>query len=100
MSAAPSPSKANLAQGCRDASAVSPAMVSITKAQHIELVMQANYWKSLPARAVRREQWRHERFGHIVRQRGFPARLVRQQSWQEIVNESLILIRNGESIRP
>ena len=47
---------------------MSPAMVSITKAQHIELVMQANYWKSLHARAVGREQWRHERFGHIVRQ--------------------------------
>jgi len=30
--------------------------------------MQANYWKSLHARAVRREQWRHERFGCIVRQ--------------------------------
>ena len=30
----------------------------------------------------------------------FAGRLVRQQSWQEIVNESLILIRNGESIRP
>ena len=27
-------------------------------------------------------------------------RLVRQPSWQEIVNESLILTRNGESIRP
>lgn len=41
-------------------------MVSLAKAQHIELVMQANYWKSLHARAVRREQWRHERFGRIV----------------------------------
>ena len=31
---------------------------------------------------------------------GLAERSVRQQSWQEIVNESLILIRNGESIRP
>jgi hypothetical protein len=36
----------------------------------------------------------------IESQDGFAGRLVRQQSWQEIVNESLILIRNGESIRP
>lgn len=68
MSAVPSPSEANLAQGCGEASAVSPELVSITKAQHLELVMQANYWKSLHARAVRREQWRHERFGRIVHQ--------------------------------
>ena len=56
MSAVPSPSKANLTQGRPDASAVSQELVSITKAEHIELVMQANYWKSLHARAVRREQ--------------------------------------------
>ena len=47
---------------------MSQELVIITKAQHIELVMQANYWKSLHARAVRREQWRHERFGRIVHQ--------------------------------
>lgn len=68
MSAEPSPNKANLAQGRRDASAVSPQMVSMTKAQHTELVMQVAYWKSQHARAVQREQWRHERFGRIVHQ--------------------------------
>ena len=68
MSAVPSPSKANHAQGRRDASAVSPEMVSITKAQHIDLVMQTKYWRSQHARAVQREQWRHERFGRIVHQ--------------------------------
>ena len=31
---------------------------------------------------------------------GFATRLVRQYCWHGIVNESLILIRNGESIRP
>gem|GEM_PF-3901948 len=31
---------------------------------------------------------------------GFAIRLVRQYCWHGIVNESLILIRNGESIRP
>ena len=68
MSAVPSPSKANHAQGRRDASAVSPEMVSITKAQHIDLVMLTKYWRSQHARAVQREQWRHERFGRIVHQ--------------------------------
>ena len=66
MSAVPSASKANPAQGCGDAWAVSQELVSLTKARHNELVVQANYWKSLHARAVRREQWRHERFGRIV----------------------------------
>jgi len=68
MSAVPSPSESSPAQGRRDASAWSQELVSITKAQHIELVMQANYWKSLHSRAVRREQWRHDRFGRIVQQ--------------------------------
>ena len=68
MSAEPSPNKANVAQGHRDASAVSPQMVSMTKAQHTELVMQVAYWKSQHVRAVQRQQWRHDRFGRIVHQ--------------------------------
>lgn len=68
MSAVRSPSQVNLAQGCRGASVVPQELVRMTKAQHLELVMQVNYWKSLHAGAVRREQWRHERFGRIVGQ--------------------------------
>jgi len=38
----------------------------------------------------------------IAREKALPfdMRLVRQQSWQEIVDESSILVRNGESTRP
>ena len=43
-------------------------LVTLTKTQHIELVLQARYWKSLHERAVQREQWRHDRFGRIVQQ--------------------------------
>ncbi len=39
MSAVRSPSEVNLAQGCRGASVVPQELVSMTKAQHLELVM-------------------------------------------------------------
>jgi len=67
MSAVPSPCESKPAQGSVDSAPFSEGLVSITKAQHIELVLQAKQFKSLHARAVRREQWRHERFGRIVR---------------------------------
>ena len=41
--------------------------VTLTKAQYIELLTQAKQYKGLHERAVQREQWRHDRFGRIVR---------------------------------
>ena len=67
MSAVPNPCESKPAQGSEDGASFSQELVSITKAQHIELVSQAKRFQSLHARAVRREQWRHERFGRIVR---------------------------------
>jgi len=68
MSAVPNPCESKPAQGSEDGASFSQELVSITKAQHIELVSQAKQFQSLHARAVRREQWRHERFGRIVQQ--------------------------------
>ena len=51
-----------------DSAPFAQELITLRRAQHSELVMQANYWKSLHAGAARREQWRHDRFRRIVQQ--------------------------------
>lgn len=42
--------------------------VTLSKQEHIELVMQAHYFKSLHERAVTRAAWREDRFRRVLRQ--------------------------------
>jgi transposase len=42
--------------------------VTLTKQAHIELVMEANSWKSQHRRAVERAQWRDQRYQRVLRQ--------------------------------
>ena len=42
--------------------------VTLTKQAHIELVMQANSWKSQHRRAVERAEWRDQRYQRVLRQ--------------------------------
>ena len=42
--------------------------VQLTKEAHGELVMQANYWKAQHGRAIRRSQWREDRYRRVNRQ--------------------------------
>lgn len=44
------------------------AYVTVTKQEHIRLVMEARSWKSLHQRAVERAQWRDERYRRVLRQ--------------------------------
>ena len=42
--------------------------VTLTKQEHIRLVMEANSWKSLHSRATQREQWQERRHQHQLRE--------------------------------
>ena len=42
--------------------------VTLTKQAHIELVMEANSWKSQHRRAVERAEWRDQRYQRVLRQ--------------------------------
>ncbi len=42
--------------------------VRLTKQEHIHLLMQANYFKSLHERAVARAAWREDRYQRVLRQ--------------------------------
>jgi len=42
--------------------------VRLTKQEHVELVMQANGWRSMHRRAVERAQWREGRYPRVLRQ--------------------------------
>jgi transposase len=42
--------------------------VTLTKQQHIELVMQANSWKTLHRKSVERAKWREARYQRVLRQ--------------------------------
>ena len=42
--------------------------VTLSKQEHIELVMQAHYFKSLHERAVARAAWREDRYRRVLRQ--------------------------------
>ena len=44
------------------------AYVTVTKQEHIRLVMEARSWQGLHQRAVERAQWRDERFRRVLRQ--------------------------------
>ena len=44
------------------------AYVTLTKQEHIGLVMQANSWKSLHQRAIDRSRWRDQRYRRVLRQ--------------------------------
>jgi transposase len=42
--------------------------VTLTKQEHIQLVMEANSWRNLHQRAVERAQWRDQRYRRVLRQ--------------------------------
>jgi transposase len=42
--------------------------VTLTKQEHIRLVMEANSWKNLHVRAVERARWRDQRYRRVLRQ--------------------------------
>jgi transposase len=42
--------------------------VTLTRQEHIQLVMQANSWKTLHRKAVERAQWREGRYQRVLRQ--------------------------------
>jgi transposase len=44
------------------------AYVTLTKQEHIRLVMEAHGWKNLHQRAVERARWRDERYRRVLRQ--------------------------------
>lgn len=69
MSAAPSFLEASAASPA-DAQPVpfAAAYVTLTRQEHIRLIMEANSWKSLHQRAVARAQWRDERYQRVLRQ--------------------------------
>ena len=42
--------------------------VRLTRQEHIELVMDANYWRSQHQRLVQRAQWREQRYRRVLRE--------------------------------
>ena len=42
--------------------------LTLTKQEHIQLVMQANSWKTQHRRALERAQWREGRYRRVLRQ--------------------------------
>ena len=69
MTAAPSLLEASPAsRGDAQPVPFATAYVSLTKQEHIRLVMEANRWKSLHQRAVARARWRDERYWRVLRQ--------------------------------
>ena len=68
MSAAPWPVDASPAPSVAQPVPFASAYVTLTKQEHIGLVMQANSWKSLHQRAVERAQWRDQRYRRVLRQ--------------------------------
>lgn len=68
MTAAPHPFDTSPAPSDAQAVPFATSYVTLTKQEHIELVMQANGWKSLHQRAVERAQWRDQRYRRVLRQ--------------------------------
>ena len=68
MTAAASPNDASPAPSDAQAVLFATSYVTLTKQEHIHLMMQANGWKSLHQRAVERAQWRDQRYRRVLRQ--------------------------------
>jgi transposase len=68
MSAAPCPADVSPAPSVAQPVPFASTYVTLTKQEHIGLVMQANSWKSLHQRAVERAQWRDQRYRRVLRQ--------------------------------
>jgi transposase len=68
MSAMPCLSETSPAASDVKAVPFATVYVTLTKQEHIELVMRANDWKSKHRRAVGRAQWREGRYQRVLRQ--------------------------------
>jgi hypothetical protein len=68
MIAAPRPFDTSPAPGDAQAVPFATSHVALTKQEHIQLVMEANSWKSRHQRAVERAQWRDQRYRRVLRQ--------------------------------
>jgi transposase len=68
MSAVPCPLDASPAASDAKPGPFATVYVTLTKQEHIQLVTQANNWKSLHRRAVERAQWREGRYQRVLRQ--------------------------------
>lgn len=68
MSAVPCPLDPSLAASQAKPGPFAAVYVTLTKQEHIQLVTQANSWKSLHRRAVERGQWREGRYQRVLRQ--------------------------------
>lgn len=70
MTAAPDPLEASpaLPSDAQPAAPFATVYVTLTKQEHIGLVMEARSWKSLHQRAVERARWREERYRRVLRQ--------------------------------
>lgn len=68
MSAVPCPVDASPATSAAQPVPFATVYVTLTKQEHIQLVTQANSWKSLHRRAVERAQWREGRYQRVLRQ--------------------------------
>ena len=68
MSLAPCPLDASRAPSDAQPVPFATVPVTLTKQEHIGLVMEANSWKNLHHRAVERAQWRDQRYRRVLRQ--------------------------------
>lgn len=68
MSAVPCPLDPSLSASDAKPVPFATVYVTLSKQEHIQLVMQANNWKSLHRKAVERAQWREGRYQRVLRQ--------------------------------
>ena len=68
MSAMPCPLNTSAASSDARAVPFATVYVTLTKQEHIELVMQANGWRTQHRRAVERALWREGRYQRVLRQ--------------------------------
>lgn len=68
MSAMPCPSDANPAPSDAKPVPFASVLVTLSKQEHIQLVMEANSWKTQHRRAVERAKWRDQRYQRVLRQ--------------------------------
>jgi transposase len=68
MTEAPCPFDASPAPGDARPVPFATSHVTLTKQEHIQLVMEANSWRNLHQRAVERAQWRDQRYRRVLRQ--------------------------------
>ncbi len=68
MSAAPYPSDTISVMSGAKSAPFATVFVTLTKQEHIQLVVDANGWKTLHRKAVERAQWREARYRRVLRQ--------------------------------